>query len=159
MTIKLLIIDIDGVMTNGTKSYDIDGNVLSKNYHDHDFTAIKRFQRKGVYVCFLSGDKRVNSKMAESRGIDFFFSRQKHKDVVDVCGHYGVSLDDTAYVGDDYYDLPVMQMVEYTFCPENAREGVRAVCDTIVPVAGGGGVVAKIYEMTYPKDYDASWLH
>lgn len=49
---KLLILDIDGVMTNGTKVYDDDHNVLSKSYNDKDFTAIKIFKQMGIDVCF-----------------------------------------------------------------------------------------------------------
>ena len=58
--INLVILDIDGVMTDGTKVYDESHNVIYKKYCDRDFTAIKRLKDCGVSVCFLSGDKRIN---------------------------------------------------------------------------------------------------
>ena len=76
MKIELLILDVDGVLTDGTKVYDIDHNVLSKRYMCKDFTAIKRFIAAGVKVVMLSGDN-FNRYMAEKRNIDFYCSRNK----------------------------------------------------------------------------------
>jgi 3-deoxy-D-manno-octulosonate 8-phosphate phosphatase (KDO 8-P phosphatase) len=75
--LKLLVIDIDGVMTDGTKTYGIDGKVISKRFNDKDFTAIKRFKASNVKVCFLSGDRNVNEAMANDRNVDFYHSRMK----------------------------------------------------------------------------------
>ena len=63
----LLVLDIDGVMTDGTKAYGRNGRAFSKRYCDRDFTAIKRFKAAGVEVVFLSGDKSVNEAMARRR--------------------------------------------------------------------------------------------
>ena len=71
---KLLIIDIDGVLTDGCKTYDLLGNVISKNFNDKDFTAIKRF-KNNLNVCFLTADDRVNRNIASSRKVDFYYTR------------------------------------------------------------------------------------
>ena len=70
--IKLLILDIDGVMTDGTKLYGLDGLTMGKRYCDRDFTAIKQFKASGVQVCFLSGDDKVNEQMAKTRKTDYY---------------------------------------------------------------------------------------
>ena len=67
---KLLILDVDGVLTTGLKTYDINGSVISKTFGDRDFTAIKQFICAGIKTIFLSGDQQVNS-MAKDRGIPF----------------------------------------------------------------------------------------
>ena len=54
---KLLILDVDGVLTTGLKTYDINGKVVSKTFGDRDFTAIKEFICAGVTTIFLSGDQ------------------------------------------------------------------------------------------------------
>ena len=69
---KLLILDVDGVLTTGLKTYDINGSVISKTFGDRDFTAIKQFICAGIETIFLSGDKQVNSEVAKNRGIPFF---------------------------------------------------------------------------------------
>ena len=73
---KLLILDVDGVLTTGLKTYNLDGSVVSKTFGDRDFTAIKEFICSGVNVIFLSGDNQVNSAVAKSRNIPFFYSRR-----------------------------------------------------------------------------------
>ena len=77
--IKLLILDIDGVMTDGTKLYGLDGLTMGKRYCDRDFTSIKQFKAAGVQVCFLSGDDKVNEQMAKNRKTDFYYSRGREK--------------------------------------------------------------------------------
>ena len=76
MLIKLAIFDIDGVLTNGKKTYGKDGSCISKTFCDKDFTAIKRFIAAGVKVIMISGDN-YNKTMAEKRNIDFYCTRDK----------------------------------------------------------------------------------
>ena len=64
--IKLLILDVDGVLTDGKKYYDSKGKVVMKTFCDKDWTAIKRFKALGVQVVFLTGDP-FNTKIASQR--------------------------------------------------------------------------------------------
>ena len=156
--IKLLLVDIDGVMTNGTKSYDANGNYLSKSYNDKDFTAIKLLKLSGVKVCFLSGDRKTNEAMASNRDIDFIFSRQKHKDVKNICNSYSVDIRDVGYVGDDYYDIPTLKMVGHSFCPSGAPAAVKKSCNNRLITKGGDGVIAEIYDNEFNCYLDEDWL-
>jgi 3-deoxy-D-manno-octulosonate 8-phosphate phosphatase (KDO 8-P phosphatase) len=150
---KLLVIDIDGVMTDGRKYYDLNGEILSKTYYDQDFTAIKRFKSAGIQVCFLSGDRTINEKMAEIRKIDFYFARDPVTGSIDkanflskLCETYNVFTNEIAYVGDDYYDLSIIESLKYTYCPSNAVFDLRQVVHKVLGVEGGHGVIAKLYE-------------
>ena len=144
--IKLVILDIDGVMTDGTKVYDENHNVISKNYCDRDFTAIKRLKAAGVNVCFLSGDKRINEGMAKSRGVDFFYSRDKVNTLNDILTKYGVVADDCAYIGDDIYYIPVLTIVQFSLCPSNSPDDVKNYCRHILSSKSGDSVVAEFYD-------------
>ena len=77
--IELVVLDIDGILTDGKKYYDQSGMPFAKTYCDKDFTAIKRLRGAGINVCFLSGDENVNKAMAENRNIDFYSARGKDK--------------------------------------------------------------------------------
>ena len=77
--IKLLILDIDGVLTDGTKIYDINHKTIYKKFQDKDFTAIKRLKAAGIKVIFLSGDN-WNKGLAKKRVIDFYLSRGLYAD-------------------------------------------------------------------------------
>lgn len=149
----LLVLDIDGVMTNGTKLYGPDGEIIGKRYCDLDFTAIKRFKAAGIQVCFLSGDTNVNQKMAEIRKIDFYHSRDPISGSIDKSlflpkleQTYNVPRDKIAYVGDDYYDLSIIENLKWTFCPKTAALDLKKRVHKVLDAEGGHGVVAKLYE-------------
>ena len=72
--IKLVILDVDGVMTDGKKYYDRDGNVVLKNFCDKDWTAIKRFRAIGIPVVFLTGDP-FNATILKNRNLPYVVNR------------------------------------------------------------------------------------
>lgn len=147
----LLIIDIDGIMTDGTKMYDRDGKVFGKTYCDLDFTAIKRFMAAGVKVCFLSGDLIVNKSMAETRKIQFFHN-PPGTDKIDFLSNIKEHFDAKciAYVGDDYYDIAIMCAVDFAFCPQTSPNAVKRIAQ-VLNVDAGKGVIAKLYDMVEDK--------
>lgn len=162
---RLLIIDIDGVMTNGSKTYDRNGCILSKEYKDIDFTAIKRFQAAGIKVCFLSGDKAVNEEMAKSRGVPFHYARgtngsiDKSEFITQFQQIYSVPLDKMAYIGDDYYDLSIINNLNHTSCPANSIQDIKDSVKLILNTKSGEGCIAELYEYyrkfireSYPVD-------
>ena len=150
--IKLIILDIDGVMTDGKKTYDTEGKVSSKKYNDKDFSAIKLFKLKNIEVCFLSGDLKVNEKMAMKRKIDFWYSRgadgtiNKNEFIKKFEETYNVKPAEMMYVGDDYYDLSIIHELEHTACPSDAPAYVRSEVSLVLTREGGNGVVAELYE-------------
>ena len=145
--IKLVILDIDGVMTDGTKAYDGNHDVVFKKYCDRDFTAIKRLKTAGMNVCFLSGDRAINEKMAEKRHVDFHYSRDKETTLNSLLQIYNCSIDEVAYIGDDIYDIPVLRQVKYAFCPSNAPNDVKDCCTQILSSKSGDSVVSEFYDM------------
>lgn len=151
MGLKLLILDIDGVLTDGTKIYDLSGFTIAKRYCDKDFTAIKRFRAAGVQVCFLSGDNKVNEQMALNRNIDFFFSRNEKGDIDKEAfipifkEKYKVSENEMGYVGDDIFDLSIMKKVEYPWCPSDSPKIVKDNCN-VIDAKGGENVICVLYD-------------
>ena len=79
--IKLLILDVDGILTDGKKYYNNKGDVVMKTFCDKDWTAIKRFKALGTNVVFLTGDP-FNKAIAKNRNIDVYINRKsgKHTD-------------------------------------------------------------------------------
>ncbi len=148
MKIKLLILDIDGVMTDGTKIYGLEGLTIAKRYCDRDFTAIKQFKASGVSVCFLSGDDKVNKEMAKNRKTDFYYSRNKNKaDFLDEFENiYNCNRSEMAYVGDDIFDIPIMKAVGYSYCPSNVTKTVKTIADKVLNKKSGDNVIAELYE-------------
>ena len=75
---NLIILDVDGVLTDGKKYYDQSGKAVMKTFCDLDFTAIKKFKSRGDYVIWISGDS-FNEAVARNRDIDFYYSRGEEK--------------------------------------------------------------------------------
>ena len=148
---KLIILDIDGVMTDGRKFYISDGTTLCKQYNDKDFTAIKRFLALDINVCFLSGDI-WNKKMADLRNIKFYSGRNedgnlsKLQSLHIILQDYNVSKNETLYVGDDIFDIEVLTYVKEGFCPKDSPSDVKNV-STVLNRSGGEGVIAELFDL------------
>ena len=153
---KLIILDIDGVLTNGKKFYTSEGNILCKQYNDKDFTAIKRFMALGFHVCFLSGDI-WNKTMAEHRNIKFYSGRMQGGNmsklqILDkILMDYNVKREDTIYVGDDIFDIEVLAVVKEGFCPKDSPIHVKEVC-TVLNKNGGDGVIAELFDVLFLRN-------
>ena len=148
---ELLILDIDGVLTDGRKYYDKTGKCFSKQYNDKDFTAIKRFKASGIKICFLSGDNNINENMAKMRNIDFYFARQNNNLDKSIFVNkfeqiYNILPHQMAYVGDDSYDIEISKDVGYAYCPKDSPKDLQNVC-VILDVDSGKGVIRYLYDM------------
>ena len=160
---KVLALDIDGVMTDGTKLYDGDATCVAKRFNDKDFTAIKLFKKLGVEVCFISSDETVNRNMAKKRGIEFYYSRLddgsiSKKQFVPLLGKQLKDKDEDTqwrrrgpnceiyYVGDDFYDLDIMMELPRNnrICPSDSPEYIKRMCGCVCETKGGEGIVAEI---------------
>lgn len=148
--IKLIILDVDGVMTDGRKYYDRDGTVRMKTFCDKDWTAIKRFRALGIKVIFLTGDN-FNVTIAQNRNIDVIVNRtdKEHTDKVhylnDICNEYRVTPDEIVYVGDDIFDIQIMKAVKYKYCPKDAPTEVCKIAE-ILKRNAGDNVVAELFD-------------
>jgi 3-deoxy-D-manno-octulosonate 8-phosphate phosphatase (KDO 8-P phosphatase) len=148
--VRLVILDIDGVLTDGKKYYGLDGIPFAKTYCDKDFTAIKRLKGSGVKVCFLSGDERVNMAMAKNRNIDFYSARGKDKAnfVSDFVARYNVLPADMLYIGDDLFDSSIMKLVGHKYCPKDACLEIKNICgeSNVLSKRAGENVICELVE-------------
>jgi 3-deoxy-D-manno-octulosonate 8-phosphate phosphatase (KDO 8-P phosphatase) len=147
--IKLVILDVDGVLTDGSKYYDNSGNGVYKTFCDKDFTAIKRLVSRGVKVCFLSGDNNVNQAVAENRNIDFYYSRGKNKTqfLEEFSQKYNCSRSEMAAIGDDLFDLDLLKSVGHSYCPSDACRELRDSDGDIICLnsKGGKNVIMELF--------------
>jgi 3-deoxy-D-manno-octulosonate 8-phosphate phosphatase (KDO 8-P phosphatase) len=150
--IKVLLYDVDGVLTNG----DIiiipdpvsatDPNHLSgtevKAFNAHDGMGISVARLAGLKIGFVTKrNSRVVAIRARDLKIDHVYQGQHNKrDALDkIIADEGCTLDEIAYVGDDIIDLPVLRVVGFAIATANARAQVKAVAHYITPLPGGQG--------------------
>ena len=145
--IKLIILDVDGVMTDGKKYYDRDGNVMMKNFCDKDWTAVKRFRAIGIPVVFLTA-YAFNAKILSNRNIPYVvnrgagFHRDKKNFLGEILEEYGCKSWDVVYLGDDLFDFGIMDIVGH---PYSMADSPSMLQDISVPLSCKGGENAIMY--------------
>lgn len=148
--IKLIILDVDGVLTDGRKYYNRHGEVKLKTFCDKDWTAIKRFRALGINVIFLTGDP-FNVSIATNRNIDIIVNRQDgvHRDKSDylpeICEEYGVNPEEIVFVGDDIFDLKLLKKVKYSYCPSDAPAELIKHC-RVLNNKGGNNLIMELFD-------------
>jgi len=141
--IKLLVLDVDGVLTDGGLWVAADGSV-TKRFFVRDGSGIVRLQRAGIPVCWLTGraDPAVARRAEELKIARLIAGSHDKADALQSLSlSMGVSLDEIAYVGDDLLDLPAIRLAGLSVAPSDASAAVQAEVDWVSDVAGGQGVV------------------
>lgn len=177
--IKLVLLDVDGVMTDGTKYYDREGNVVSKIFCDKDWTAIKRFRAIGIPVVFITGDP-YNEKILKNRNLPVVVNRgsgfhnEKVNYLSDILKEYNCTAKETAYLGDDLFDVGIMRAVGHPYClldsPRIVRQTARILhsnggenaimqlfdhleIEGLIPIVSYSDVISKIYELDLKEKF------
>ena len=137
--IRLIVFDVDGVLTDGSIVLD-DRGVESKRFHVRDGFAIRAAMSMGLKVGVLTGRSAVcvTLRMAEL-GVDLLIQGASNKAVgiETLCQQAGVDLDETAFVGDDLIDLPAMLRCRYPIAVADAVKEVRSIAKYITRPPGG----------------------
>jgi 3-deoxy-D-manno-octulosonate 8-phosphate phosphatase (KDO 8-P phosphatase) len=137
--IKLIVFDVDGVLTDGGIYID-DRGVETKRFHVRDGFAIRAAQSLGLKIGVLTGRSTpaVTLRMAEL-GIDLIIqgALDKATGLETICQRAGVLPEEAAYVGDDLIDLPAMLRCGYPIAVADAVEDVRAEASFVTPSRGG----------------------
>lgn len=146
--IRLFLVDVDGVLTDGGIVYDGGGREI-KRFHVRDGHGIKMLQRAGVEVGIITGrTSEVVEVRAKELGISLV--RQGAWDKVaawrEILAEKGLSPAETAYVGDDIVDVPLMRQVGFSAAVADAEGYVRKAADFVSIRSGGQGAVREIIE-------------
>lgn len=147
-TIRLLAFDYDGVFTDGTILIDSDGKMLRQG-HAKDGFAIQWAMKQGLPIAIVSGGKEpsVEERM---RGLGVkevhLGSHDKMAVLRDLAARTGIGLEEMAYMGDDMPDIPALQAVGLSCCPNDAAIDVLPVCDYVSELPGGKGCVRELIE-------------
>ncbi len=147
--IKLLLLDVDGVMTDGRIIYTGDGHE-SKAFDVKDGHGLKLIQRAGIRVGIITGrQSEVVARRAEELGIEFVYQgcRDKlapYREILEKCG---LTDNQVAYVGDDVVDLPVLTRVGFAATVIDAVEDVKPYVDYVTERPGGRGAVREICDL------------
>lgn len=144
--VKLVVFDVDGVMTDGTLTFDENG-VEYKSYNVKDGLGVIMLSRSGIIPAIITA--RNNGTVvhrARVLGITELYQGQKNKIVAldELIEKYKLSYEEVAYMGDDLPDLCILEKVGLPCCPADAVEEVLAVSKFISTKGGGKGAVREL---------------
>jgi 3-deoxy-D-manno-octulosonate 8-phosphate phosphatase (KDO 8-P phosphatase) len=147
--IDVLVMDVDGVLTDGTFLWSESGEE-SKQFSFEDVMGLSRARQAGIRLGLISGE--------ESSLVDRFAAKVGATDVVKGCRQKGIALREIAekagialerfaFVGDDVNDLPALLIAGLSVAPANAQPPVKAAASLVLTRSGGHGAVRELVEL------------
>lgn len=146
--IKIVVIDVDGTMTDAGIYYDENGNELKK-FCTKDAAGFFAAHQVGIKIMVLTSREcaATTHRMNELR-VDFLFQNVKNKAefLCKFMDENDLSKDEMAYIGDDLNDLQPMKLAGYIGCPNDSCLEIKGIADYVSPVFGGHGAVRDVIE-------------
>ncbi len=147
--LKLLVLDVDGTMTDGGVYVMEDGHQFKK-FNAHDGLGVRMAMEEGVEVAIISHSlvTQMVASRANALGMKYVYIGQRPK--LDVLREWMVELDlefiQIAFIGDDLNDLEIMQHVGFSACPANAVKRIKEEVDVVLERNGGDGAVREFID-------------
>jgi YrbI family 3-deoxy-D-manno-octulosonate 8-phosphate phosphatase len=147
--IRLLLTDVDGVLTDGGVWFDNQG-VESKAFHIRDGFGVRLWQQAGGKIGVVTGrSSQIVELRAAELAMDVVRQGVKHKlpAVQAIAASLRLAPEQIAYIGDDLPDVPAIRYAGLGIAVADAPEEVRSAADYVTSVAGGRGVVREVVEL------------
>ena len=147
--IRMLVLDVDGVLTDGTILYDGEGRE-TRTFHVHDGSGIVHLKQGGLIPAVISGrDSAAVRRRLRDMGVEHF-SLGRHKKLPEyrrIREQVGLEDHQIAYMGDDLLDLCLLTRVGLALTVPEARPEVKEVCHYVTRAPGGRGAVREVVEL------------
>jgi len=147
--IRLLLLDVDGVMTDGGVYFSESGDEFKK-FNIRDGYGIVKLQRAGIRVGIITGRvSQIVSRRAQELGISDVLQNldDKGEAYEQLKARYALDDASIAYMGDDEFDLPVLEQVGFSAVPADAVDLVRTRVDYVCRHRGGEGAVREVIDL------------
>lgn len=154
MNIKLLIMDVDGVLTDGKINYTSSGEEI-KSFHVRDGLGIKIAKKYGIELAIISARYSKGTEIrAKELGIDHVY--QGHFEKLDVYNELkkklGISDENISFIGDDLNDIPILKRVALPATVADAPDVVKRFAQIVTPQTGGNGAVRHLIEIILKRN-------
>lgn len=147
--VKLVILDVDGVLTTGYLDYDVEGEA-TKSFYVQDGLGLQLMRQQGIPQAIISGrDSKVTSARARDLKIQWIIQGAQDKGAAlnQLLSEAHVTLDECAYMGDDVIDLPILRSVGFACSVPNGHFLAQRSAHWVSHAAGGAGAVRELSEL------------
>ena len=149
MSIELIVLDVDGTLTDGKITYSENGDEI-KSFSVKDGLAIASWIKLGKKVAIITGrSSKIVERRAKELGIEHFYQGIHNKQEVleELLKTLGLTMESVASAGDDLNDYKMLRASKRSFVPIDASEYVKTVATTVLEKRGGEGAVREMIEM------------
>jgi len=146
--IRALFIDVDGVLTDGGMYYTDAGEAMKK-FNTRDGMGIERAREHGILPIILTREEsHIVVKRGEKLQVQETHTgvRDKLQEATRILSRLHLSFSEAAFIGDDLYDIPLLEKVGLSFCPADAVAEVKQIATYTCMKKGGEGVVREVVE-------------
>jgi len=153
--IKMLIVDVDGTLTDGGVYVDENGKE-TKKFNVKDGIGMMELQKNGVEVGIISNSERGGAILSRAKylGIKHIYigDDPKQKVLENWIKSKNISLEHIAFIGDDINDLGIIDMVQFSACPKDAVDLIKKKVSLILNTCGGDGCVREFSDLYLRKN-------
>ena len=145
MKIRLVVLDVDGVLTDGTALLLPSGDE-PRRVHFHDLDAVAAARHQGLAFAVLSGEESLAVQRVAQRfeiSEAKWGSKDKLAGLCELANGFGVAMEETCYIGDADRDAPALEAAGVGLAPSDATAAARAAADHVLTSRGGHGVVEE----------------
>lgn len=149
--IKLLAFDVDGVMTDGSITYDENG-IEYKTFNAKDGHGLAKMAKNGYITAIITGRKNgtVDRRATDLRVTEVFQGVKNKLPILEaIMEKYGLDFSQVAYMGDDEPDICILEKVAIAACPFDAVDKVQEVCNFRASRCGGRGAVRELCDFVF----------
>lgn len=149
--IKLLVFDIDGVMTDGSITYDENG-IEYKTFNAKDGHGLAKMIKNGFMTAVITGRRNgtVDRRAEDLRFTEVYQGVKNKLPILEaIMQKYELTFDEVSYMGDDEPDIPILEKVGLAACPSDAVENVKKVCHFVSTKDGGKGAVRELCDLVF----------
>ena len=153
--IRLVIFDVDGVLTDGSLYYGPDGEFF-KVFNAKDGLGISRLAKNGYELGIITGrESPFVLKRAKDLGIQHVYQKKMEKLPVfeELRAKLNLNYDQIAYMGDDWIDVPVLKLVGCAACPKDAMPCAKEVCNFCSQYNGGRGAARELCDAIWEAQH------
>ena len=154
MSIELIVLDVDGTMTDSRITYSQDGDEI-KSFNVKDGLAIVSWMKLGKKVAIITGrSSDIVKRRAKELRIEYFYQGVEDKltQLEILSEKLNITLDNIAVIGDDLNDYKMLKAAKISFVPNDASEHVEKIATVVLMRRGGDGAVREMIEYLIAKE-------
>jgi 3-deoxy-D-manno-octulosonate 8-phosphate phosphatase (KDO 8-P phosphatase) len=149
--IKLLAFDVDGVMTDGSITYDENG-IEYKTFNAKDGHGLAKMAKSGFITAIITGRNNgtVDKRATDLRVTEVYQGVKNKLPILEaIMQKYELDFSQVAYMGDDEPDIQILEKVALSACPADAVKRVKNICKFISEKDGGRGAVRDLCDLVF----------